>query len=57
METTNVQRKYRRLLDYEKEAIRAQWRAGARQVDLAKAFGVTQATISRTCSVGKEMAG
>jgi IS30 family transposase len=40
-------RKVRRLTKAEKAAIRLQYEAGARQVDLAEAFGVYQSTISR----------
>ena len=46
METTKAL-KVRRLTPAEKLAIRLQYEAGMRQVDIAEAFGVTQSTISR----------
>lgn len=47
VETTKALRKARRLTRDEVEAIRLQYAAGTRQVDLADAFNVHQSTISR----------
>lgn len=56
VQTTKPVRKYHKLTDFERNAIRLQYEAGARQVDLAEAFNVNQATISRTIRSGKEEA-
>lgn len=47
MDSAQKPRKYRKLTAAEKVAIRFQYAAGARQVDLAETFGVDQSTISR----------